>query len=112
MVLYDVTTLYFEVQEEELIVVQDFPRNGDWNHRLLLDFWLTVQVPSRNTEFWRKYRGNKTILPVLEEFQKEHHLEKVTVVADAAMLSRTNLEALVANDYHFVVGSPTNKDSL
>ena len=31
-------------KRKTLIVVQDFPRNGDWNHRLLLDFWLTVQV--------------------------------------------------------------------
>jgi len=51
----------------------------------------------------------KTILPVLEEFQRKHHLEKITVVADAAMLSRTNLEALVASGYHFVVGSRMTK---
>lgn len=61
----------------------------------------------------QSFQGNtaetKTILPVLEEFQKEHHLEKVTVVADAAMLSRINLESLVDNGYHFIVGSRLTK---
>ena len=61
----------------------------------------------------QSFEGNtaetKTILPVLEEFQREHHLEKVTVVADAAMLSQKNLEALVANGYHFIVGSRLTK---
>lgn len=61
----------------------------------------------------QSFEGNtaetKTIFPVLEEFQKEHHLRKVTVVADAAMLSRINLESLVDNGYHFIVGSRMTK---
>ena len=54
-------------------------------------------------------RKQKPFFRFSKNFKKEHHLEKVTVVADAAMLSRTNLEALVANDYHFVVGSRLTK---
>lgn len=110
LVLYDVTTLYFEVQEED-----SYRRPGLSKERrlepqivigLLVDrsgFPLGIQSFEGNTA------ETKTILPVLEEFQKEHHLKKVTVVADAAMLSRINLETLVANDYHFVVGSRLTK---
>ena len=110
LVLYDVTTLYFEVQEED-----SYRRPGLSKERrlepqivigLLVDqsgFPLSLQSFEGNTA------ETKTIIPVLEEFQKEHHLEKVTVVADAAMLSRTNLEALVDSDYHFVVGSRLTK---
>lgn len=110
LVLYDVTTLYFEIQEEDI-----YRRPGLSKERrlepqivigLLVDrsgFPLGIQSFAGNTA------ETKTILPVLEEFQKEHCLKKVTVVADAAMLSRINLEALVANDYHFVVGSRLTK---
>ncbi len=110
LVLYDVTTLYFEVQEED-----DYRKPGLSKERrlepqivigLLVDqsgFPLGLQSFEGNTA------ETKTILPVLEVFQKEHHLEKVTVVADAAMLSQTNLETLVVNGYHFVVGSRLTK---
>jgi len=110
LVLYDVTTLYFEVQEEDTYRKPGLSKERRLEPQivigLLVDrsgFPLGIQSFEGNTA------ETKTIIPVLEEFQKEHHLEKVTVVADAAMLSRTNLEALVANDYHFVVGSRLTK---
>ena len=110
LVLYDVTTLYFEVQRED-----DYRKPGLSKERrlepqivigLLVDqsgFPLGIQSFEGNTA------ETKTILPVLEAFQREHHLEKITVVADAAMLSQTNLESLVASGYHFVVGSRLTK---
>ena len=57
----------------------------------------------------QSFEGNKaetkTILPVIEAFQAQHRLSKVTVVADAAMLSSSNLEALTAAGYTYIVGS-------
>lgn len=110
LVLYDVTTLYFEVQEE------DTYRKPGLSKERRLEPQIVIELLVDRSGFplgLQSFEGNtaetKTIIPVLEEFQKEHHLEKVTVVADAAMLSRTNLEALVANDYHFVVGSRLTK---
>lgn len=110
LVLYDVTTLYFEVQEED-----DYRKPGLSKERrlepqivigLLVDqsgFPLGLQSFEGNTA------ETKTILPVFEAFQKEHHLKKVTVVADAAMLSQTNLETLAVNGYYFVVDSRLTK---
>ncbi len=55
------------------------------------------------------FEGNKaetkTLLPVIEAFQAQHKLSNVTIVADAAMLSATNLEALTKAGYTFIVGS-------
>lgn len=110
LVLYDVTTLYFEVQEED-----EYRKPGLSKERrlepqivigLLVDqtgFPLSLQSFTGNTA------ETKTILPILEEFKKNHQLEKVTVVADAGMLSQTNLESLVASGYYFVVGSRLTK---
>jgi transposase len=59
------------------------------------------------------FEGNKaetkTILPVIEAFQAQHGLSKITVVADAAMLSTTNLAALTKAGYTYVVGSRLHK---
>ena len=59
------------------------------------------------------FEGNKaetkTILPVIEAFQAQHGLSKVTVVADAAMLSAANLSALGETGYTYIVGSRLHK---
>ena len=110
LVLYDVTTLYFEIQKE------DSYRKPGLSKERRLEPQIVVGLLVDQSGFplgLQSFEGNtaetKTILPVLEKFQRKHHLEKITVVADAAMLSRTNLEALVANGYHFVVGSRLTK---
>lgn len=51
----------------------------------------------------------KTILPVIQAFQAEHNLKKVTVVADAAMLSTSNLDELTKAGYTCIVGSRLSK---
>lgn len=110
LVLYDVTTLYFETQKED-----SYRKSGLSKERrlepqivvgLLVDqtgFPLSVQSFEGNTA------ETKTILPVLETFRQDHHLPRVTVVADAAMMSRTNLTALAEAGYTYIVGSRLTK---
>lgn len=54
------------------------------------------------------FEGNRaetrTMLPVLEAFMAAHQLPEVTVVADAGMLSDTNLKALAAAGLRYIVG--------
>lgn len=110
LVLYDVTTLYFEAQRE------DSYRKSGLSKERRLEPQIVIGLLVDQSGFplgLQSFEGNtaetKTILPVLEEFQREHRLEKVTVVADAAMLSRTNLEFLANSGYHFIVGSRLTK---
>jgi transposase len=59
------------------------------------------------------FEGNKaetkTILPVIEAFQAQHGLTKVTVVVDTAILSASNLETLSVAGYTYIVGSRLHK---
>lgn len=110
LVLYDVTTLYFEAQQED-----DYRKPGLSKERRL-EPQIVIGLLVNQSGFplgLQSFEGNtaetKTILPVLEEFQREHHLKKVTVVADAAMLSQRNLESLADNGYDFIVGSRLTK---
>ncbi len=110
LVLYDVTTLYFEVQKED-----EYRKPGMSKERrlepqiivgLLVDqhgFPLGLHTFEGNTA------ETTTILPIIEAFKKQHALSDVTVVADAGMLSSKNLEALTKAGYTYIVGSRMHK---
>lgn len=110
LVLYDVTTLYFEVQKED-----EYRKSGmSKERRLEPQIVIGLLVDQRGFPLdIHSFEGNtaetNTILPVLEAFQKQHNLEKITVVADAAMLSAKNLQALTAAGYTYIVGSRLHK---
>jgi transposase len=54
------------------------------------------------------FEGNtsetKTLIPVLEAFQSKFDIDKPIVVADAALLSQKNIEALIAKSYEYILG--------
>jgi transposase len=110
LMLYDVTTLYFEVQKED-----DYRKPGLSKERRLEPQIIIGLLVDRNgfPMGLHSIEGNKaetkTILPVIEAFQAQHGLTKVTIVADAAMLSATNLAALTEAGYTYIVGSRLHK---
>lgn len=110
LVLYDVTSLYFEVQKED-----DFRKPGLSKERRLEPQIIIGLLVDKNgfPLGLQSFEGNKaeskTILPVIKAFQEKHNLRQVTVVADAAMLSVSNLAVLAEAGYSYVVGSRLNK---
>lgn len=110
LVLYDVTTLYFEVQKED-----EYRKSGMSKERRLepqIIVGLLVDqygFPLGLSSFEGNTAETKTILPVIEAFKNEHSLTNITVVADAAMLSQKNLEALENAGYTYIVGSRLQK---
>lgn len=110
LVLYDVTTLYFEIQEED-----EYRKPGlSKERRLESQIVIGLLVDQNGFPLGlHSFEGNKaetnTILPVIKAFQLQHKLSQVTVVADAAMMSETNLTALTEAGYTYIVGSRLNK---
>jgi hypothetical protein len=110
LVLYDVTTLYFEVQKED-----EYRRAGLSKERRL-EPQITVGLLVDQTGFpleLQSFEGNraevKTILPVLAGFKERHGLGSITVTADAAMLSAENISVLEQLGYHYIIGSRLSK---
>jgi hypothetical protein len=106
LLLYDVTTLYFEIQKED-----GFRKPGMSKERRLepqITLGLLVARDGFPLEI-QSFEGNraevKTIMKVLEAFKKRHGLDEMTVTADAAMLSSKNVQALEDAGYHYVIGS-------
>jgi hypothetical protein len=106
LVLYDVTTLYFEIQKE------DGYRSPGLSKERRLEPQITVGLLVDRTGLpleIQSFEGNraevKTIIPVLQGFKERHGLKDITVTADAAMLSEGNISEIERLGYHYVIGS-------
>jgi hypothetical protein len=122
LVLYDVTTLYFEIQKEDEddlradgTTVVGYRKSGLSKERRL-EPQIVVGLLVDQTGFpleLHSFEGNKaetkTILPIINAFRKRHGLVGITVVADAGMLSADNLDSLAQAGYSYIVGSRLNK---
>jgi Transposase DDE domain len=110
VVLYDVTTLHFEVEREDKL------RKVGMSKEHRIDPQVTVGVLTTADGFPLEvdlFEGNKaetkTLIPVLTRFRDRHQPSDLVVVADAGMLSAANLLALEDNGFRFIVGSKTGK---
>jgi transposase len=110
LVLYDVTTLYFEIQEEDSYRKPGLSKERRLEPQIIIGLLVNQNgFPLGLQSFEGNTAETKTILPVIEAFRAKHHLDTITVVADAAMLSLKNLEALSQAGYHYIVGSRLSK---
>lgn len=110
LVLYDVTTLYFEAEKEDEL------RKVGYSKERRVDPQIVVGLLVDRTGFPLEigcYEGNKaetqTIVPIVKQFQERHNLTDMVVVADAGMLSASNLNDLDEAGLRFIVGSRVTK---
>ncbi len=108
LVLYDVTTLYFESHEpDDELKSRGFSKDDKSKQpQIVVGLLVTHQgFPLRH----EIYKGNTfeghTMLSVVKEFQKLHASSKPIVVADAAMLSQENTQLLEEEGYQYIVGA-------
>jgi len=112
LLLYDVTTLYFEAESEDDL------RKVGYSKERRIDPQIVVGLLVDRTGFPLEigcYQGNTaettTIVPIITSFLQRHDLggTPMVVAADAGMLSAANLNALDELELSFIVGSRTTK---
>lgn len=110
LVLYDVTTLYFEVQKEDDYRIPGMSKERRLEPQIIVGLLVDQNgFPLELHSFEGNKAETKTIVPVVEAFKQRNGLLNLTVVADAGMLSASNLEALNAAGFTYIVGSRINK---
>ena len=106
LVLYDVTTLFFQVEQEDDYRIPGLSKERRWEPQIVIGLLvdergLALQLHS--------FEGNKaetlTLVPVLDAFRRAHPNVTVSVACDAGMLSASHLTALEDAGYGFIVGS-------
>ena len=110
LLLYDVTTLYFEAEKEDDL------RQVGYSKERRVDPQIVVGLLVDKTGFPLEigcFEGAKaethTIIPVIKAFQDRHQVADMVVAADAGMLSAKNLKELDDAGLRFIVGSRQTK---
>jgi hypothetical protein len=106
LVLYDVTTLYFETDEGDGFREPGFSKERRLEPQITVGLLTDVRgFPLMVHAFEGNKAETKTMLPVVQAFAAAHGLPEVTVVADAGMLSEANLADLEDAGLTFIVGA-------
>lgn len=107
VVFYDMTTLYFETEDEDDLRKIGFSKDGKFQHPQIMVGLLVGEqgLPIGYDLFEGNTFEGHTLLPALKRIQEKYGFEQPIVVADAAMLSNRNLNQLSAAQYQFIIGS-------
>ncbi|MCB1198916.1 MAG: IS1634 family transposase, partial [Deltaproteobacteria bacterium] len=113
IVFYDVTTLYFESEDEDDLRKIGFSKDGKFTHPQIM---LGLLVGKGGYPIgYNLFEGNTfeghTLLPTLKSIKKKYGFKNPTVIADAAMLSKKNLNNLGKAQYRFIVGARIKNES-
>jgi transposase len=106
VVFYDVTTLYFETEEEDELRKPGFSKDGKpENPQIVLGLLVGVDGYPLAYEIFEgnKYEGH-TMLPVINGFKMRYKISKLVVIADAGLLSGKNIQELIKAKYEFIIG--------
>jgi hypothetical protein len=105
LVLYDVSTLYFETDAADGFREPGFSKERRLDPQITIGL-LTDQAgfPLMVSAFEGNKAETKTMLPVIKAFMAAHGLPDVTVVADAGMVSEANQKAIEAAGLSFILG--------
>ncbi|MBN2776491.1 MAG: IS1634 family transposase [Bacteroidales bacterium] len=106
VVFYDMTTLYFEASEEDDYRIPGFNKDGKHQQPQIM---IGLLVSGHGYPIgYQIFEGNtsetKTLIPILEAFQNKFDIDRPIVVADAALLSKKNIEDLSAKGYEYILG--------
>jgi transposase len=107
LVFYDVTTLYFEIEQEDDLRKTGFSKDGKHQQpQIVLGLLVSTGGYPLAYEIYngKKYEGD-TMMPVLNLFKRKYKLQNLVVVADAGLLSIKNIESLQNNGYQYILGA-------
>ena len=113
VVFYDMTTLYFEAAQEDDLRKTGFSKDG--KHACPQIFLGLLVAPGGNPVGYEIYEGNihegKTLIPVVEALANKHGFGHPIVVADAGLLSKSNIEELQKNGYEYIIGARVKNET-
>jgi len=111
VVFYDVTTLYFESEQEDELRKKGYSKDHRPHKTQVV---LGVLVDGlRNPLTYHIYEGNQfeghTMEKAMEEMKKKYGVSKMIVVADSGMMSKQNIEMLKKLGVEYIIGEPLKR---
>jgi transposase len=107
VVFYDVTTLYFEIDQEDELRKTGFSKEGKHQSPQIV---LGLLVSKNGYPLaYDIFEGNKfeghTMLPIIDAFKNKYSIDQLVIVADSGLLSNTNIDELQRGGYEFILGA-------
>ena len=113
VVFYDMTTLYFEASDEDDLRMCGFSKEG--RHRNPQIFLGLLVAIGGNPIGYEIFEGNihesKTLIPMVESLAGRFGFDHPIVIADAGLLSRSNIDSLDKAGYQYILGARPKSDS-
>ncbi len=110
ILLYDVTTLYFETFSEDGKRIPGLSKERRLEPQIVVGLLVDQQgFPLSLQMFAGNIAETKTIVPVLQKFRQDYEIDNLTVVADAAMLNQGNIKNIMENGFNYIIGSRQHK---
>ena len=105
LVLYDVTTLYFETDQGDGFREPGFSKERRLEPQITVGLLTdTAGFPLRVEAFEGNRGETTTMVPTIAAFMAAHQLADVTIVADAGMISAGNQKAIEDAQLSFILG--------
>lgn len=106
VIFYDTTTLYFESREDDLRVPGYSKDGKNSNPQVVLGLLVGT---GGNPIGYEIHKGNRyegdTLIPIIQKMEKRFGLSHPTVIADAGLLNKHNIEGLEKGGYTYIIGS-------
>jgi transposase len=107
VVFYDVTTLYFEIDQEDELRKTGFSKEGKHQHpQIVLGLLVSMNGYPLAYDI---FEGNKfegyTMLPLINAFKEKYSLKNLVIIADSGLLSGENIMQLQSQGYEYILGA-------
>ena len=107
VVFYDVTTLYFETDKDDVLRKKGWSKDGKHSQPQVVlgllvsdgGYPLAYSIHEGN-----KYEGH-TMLPIVNDFVSKFKLKDFVVVADSGLMNTENIAELNKNGYKYIIGA-------
>lgn len=113
VVFYDVTTVYFEIDNEDELRKTGFSKEGrHQNPQIVLGLLVSKNGYPLAYDIFEgnKFEGH-TMLPIIDGFKTTYKLAQLVIIADSGLLSSQNIEQLQAKNYEFILGARIKNES-
>ena len=113
VVFYDVTTVYFEIDNEDKLRKTGFSKEGKHqNPQIVLGLLVSKNGYPLAYDIFEgnKFEGH-TMLPLIDTFKQKYDLSQLVIVADSGLLSNKNVMELQEKSYQFILGARIKNES-
>jgi transposase len=113
VVFYDVTTIYFEADQEDDLRKTGFSKEGKHqNPQIVLGLLVSKNGYPLAYDIFEgnKFEGH-TMLPIIDTFKGKYNLDQLVIIADSGLLSSSNIDELKAKRYEFILGARIKSES-